>query len=130
MATNKIYDETEVFMKEIFPLMEQVHALCEKHDLPIVMYCQYGQEDDPDAPDDRTRAAMSAMVGTPGERAAPMMHALALAMTDPSKAILSMVAALAGQVRVVDAATEEAARGKAKDAADALLKHFAKPGHA
>lgn len=125
----KHYDETKVFMDEIYPLLQKAYSLCEKHELPMVAYCQYAQNDDPDS-DDRTRAALSQMVCVPGDRAMPLFCALAAAVDKPHEAaLLLMGCALAhrGSIKEED---EKAMRSQAKDSTAELLAQFTKPGHA
>lgn len=43
--TKKAYNKTEVFQNEVQPLLEQLKAVCEQHDLPIAFVIAYAAED-------------------------------------------------------------------------------------
>lgn len=125
----KHYDETKVFMDEIYPLLSKAHALCDKYELPMVTYCQYGQEDDADD-DSKTRASISQMVCVPGDRAMPLFHALAAAADKPHEAALLMMGTALVHRGSIKEEDEKALRSKAKDSTAELLAQFTKPGHA
>lgn len=124
------YNETEVFMAEIYPLLEKAHGLCSKYKLPFVCFAQYGMDED-DADNSLSRASISAMVNIPGsERTAPTLMAISQAMNSPVQAALMMLHAAMGHKGVIDQAEDARLKAASKDATAELLSNFMKPGHA
>lgn len=124
------YNETEVFMAEIYPLLEKAHGLCDKHKLPFVCFAQYGMDED-DADSDLARALISAMVNIPGpERTAPTLMAISQATNQPVQAALMMLHAAMGHKGTIDQDEDARLKAASKDATADLLSSFVKPGHA
>lgn len=119
-----VYDAHEVFESQLKPLLEKAHAIASEHQLPLVAYVQYGQEPHDD---ETSRAQIAAMVNIPGERAAPMFHAVGKAFTEPMDACLTMLRAFMGHKALLPA--DEDLSGS-KDAVQALLGHAGQIGHA
>lgn len=118
--TAPTYDESAVFNSEVYPLLEKAHAICDKHGISMVAYCQYGQCEDPDDAS-HTRASMAALVNIEGNKACPLIHAVALVAKSPEKASLAMIAATMGCHGIVEQEEDNKRRAASKDAVDALL---------
>lgn len=120
------YDESKLFHDEIEPLLSRVHALCTEHDIPCVLFVQYGQEDNPDN-NEETRCALSAMANMPGKRAVPTLHAVSRSFSEPHlAAALLMMMATHGNSRVEDCDAFDKAAAVAGDE----LTRISKAGHA
>lgn len=101
MQDLKTFDETNVFMTQVLPLLDKAHALCVEHKLPYLSIVQYSAGDDPDD-NTKTRAGLSVMCAMEGDRTAPTLLAMAGYLQNPAKAIPDLLLAAAGHDRTVD----------------------------
>lgn len=93
---SKNFNETDVFTRELEPLLGKLHDLCNEHNLPYAVFVQYGQTDDPDQPDTRSRAIMCVQHVTIPERTCPLLNAVAMATHAPRAAAVAMLIAAVG----------------------------------
>lgn len=98
----KNYDDSAIFQKELQPLLDKLHEICESHEIPYALLLQYGQADDPTNPDTRSRAVLAVQAVTIPERTCPVLQAVAMIGTDPRQAAISLVVAAAGTHGVED----------------------------